>query len=175
MPPLNYLRRILDYDPITGKFKWSEKFCKKVVVGKLAGGYNATTGYLEIRIEGIQYQAHRLAIFYMEGVVPKDYWEVDHWDQDKSNNAYDNLRVVTPSINQHNRRFPTNKKNRTSKYLGVSWNSEGSKWTAHIRLNGKSKYLGRFTNEDDAYQSYLLAKSKYHPTAPLIFKQKEPS
>lgn len=58
-----------------------------------------------------------------------------------------NCRWVTKAIQARNRRA---NKNSTSSFVGVSWNTQYSKWTATIFVNNKLKYLGRFLNEEDA-------------------------
>jgi hypothetical protein len=44
-----------------------------------------------------------------------------------------------------------------SKYPGVIWDTFTNKWKAQIKINGKPKALGRFDNEEDAYNKYLEA------------------
>lgn len=77
---------------------------------------------------------------------------VDHIDNDKSNNRVDNLQLITTRENNSK-----DKKNKTSKYTGVSWNKKSNKWVAHIKINGKSKHLGYFENEDEASEAYQKA------------------
>lgn len=38
----------------------------------------------------------------------------------------------------------------TSKYIGVTWDKQNECWVINFKVNGKSKYLGRFQNEVDA-------------------------
>jgi hypothetical protein len=72
---------------------------------------------------------------------------VDHINNNKLDNRKENLRIVTLLQNSYNR-----KKNDgyTSKYIGVSWVKKIKKWKSNITINGKTKYLGSFDNEDDA-------------------------
>ena len=42
----------------------------------------------------------------------------------------------------------------TSKYKGVYFNKSSNKWTAQIRINGKSKHLGYFKTELEAHKAY---------------------
>ena len=74
---------------------------------------------------------------------------VDHIDTNKLNNKLYNLQVITNRENTSKDR-----KNGSSKYLGVSWNKSNKNWSATILINGKPKYLGSFTNEKEASQAY---------------------
>lgn len=47
---------------------------------------------------------------------------------------------------------------KTSKYKGVYWRKSIGKWESNVTINGKKKYIGTFLNEDDAYQSIIIAK-----------------
>ena len=72
---------------------------------------------------------------------------VDHIDGQGLNNRRSNLRLATRSQNMCNRR--KNAK-RSSKYLGVTWHSNRSKWQAHIKIDKRHIHLGLFTNEIEA-------------------------
>ena len=58
-------------------------------------------GYRRVRIEGRDYLVHRLVADAYFGDIP-DGMEVDHIDRNCSNNAVENLRIVTHSENQRN-------------------------------------------------------------------------
>jgi len=76
---------------------------------------------------------------------------IDHINKKAVDNRIENLRILTHQQNQWNR---------TAK--GYSWCKRSKKWSAYIRINGKSKFLGYFTEEADAKNAYLEAKEKYH-------------
>jgi hypothetical protein len=46
--------------------------------------------------------------------------------------------------------FSCEKKEKTSKYKGVSWESKTGKWRVYFCVKGKSKFGGRFNDELDA-------------------------
>lgn len=62
---------------------------------------------------------------------------------------------VSPSLNTL---FLDCGANRGEYPLGVCWNKEIRKFQAAIRINGKSKYLGSFSNPNDAHETWLSAK-----------------
>jgi uncharacterized protein YegP (UPF0339 family)/TATA-box binding protein (TBP) (component of TFIID and TFIIIB) len=63
------------------------------------------------------------------------------------------LKVEKLFINLH-------KKKKSSKYLGVCWQSHFSKWRAQIRHDGKQITLGSFTDEKEAHEAYLKSKEQ---------------
>jgi hypothetical protein len=78
---------------------------------------------------------------------------VDHIDNNKLNNRLDNLQLTST---RHN--TSKDKKGYSSKYVGVTWFKQSSKWRALIHVNGKKKHLGLFICElaaSNAYQKEL--------------------
>ena len=74
---------------------------------------------------------------------------VDHIDNDRSNNRIENLQLVT-----HRYNCSKDRKNKSSKYTGVSWCKQHGKWVVFIRLGLKKKNLGLFTSEFRAHLAY---------------------
>lgn len=98
-----------------------------------------------------QYQllGHQFAFWCINKYVP-DF--IDHIDGNTSNNRISNLRSVTHQENHFNR----------TKAKGYFYNKKSNKYIAHIRFNGKDKYLGSFFTEEEAREAYLQAKKLYH-------------
>lgn len=46
---------------------------------------------------------------------------------------------------------------KTSRYPGVSWNERAKKWIVQAQIDRKQRYIGRFVDEEEAYQAYLKA------------------
>ena len=137
----------LKYDPETGEFS------------KRVGAEHKRTGYRYVMVDNVTYPEHRLAWFYMTGEWPSH--DIDHINGQKSDNRFSNLRDVPETLNaQNERRVRGNNK---SGYMGVFFRKERGKWEAKIRINGKTKRLGSFTNPEDAHVAYLEAKRKHHP------------
>ena len=84
---------------------------------------------------------------------------VDHIDHNGLNNQKYNLRIATHSQNCQNRR-PC--KNSSSKYRGVCWHKKNKKWTAHIKIDKKTIYLGIFESEEDAAMAYDAKAKELH-------------
>lgn len=90
---------------------------------------------------------HRLlAIHFIDNPMNKE--QVNHIDKNKLNNNLCNLEWVSCRENIcHSNSF----KNRSSKYIGVTFRKKYNKWESAIRFNGKSVSLGNFSSEEEAY------------------------
>jgi hypothetical protein len=118
-----------------------------------------TPKYINIGINKKMYYLHRLIYKYhnedFDLTDSSKNNQIDHININPLDNRIENLRILTCSENCRNK----NKlKNCSSKYIGVSWNKQNSKWEAKIRIDGKKKHLGLFDNEQEAREAY---KKKY--------------
>jgi hypothetical protein len=77
----------------------------------------------------------------------------DHKNHDTLDNRRENLRIVTGSENQWNRKKSPK---------GYCWHKHDKKYVASIRVGGVSKSLGYFDVPAEAHQAYLDAKKIYH-------------
>ena len=120
----------------------------RVRVGQVAGTVKPD-GYVRVKINKKLYYLHRLIWLYHYGVWPT---EIDHIDRNPSNNAVENLREVSRSVNMRNTKL---KRATTSKYKGVCWNARLNKWVAQATVDTKNVYLGVFTDEVEASKAYI--------------------
>ena len=139
------LKELLDYNKNTGIFTWakSRPKCRK---GAIAGGLDSA-GYVQIRILGVKYLAHRLAWLYEYGEWPDA--DLDHKDDIKNNNAIDNLQLATSGQNNHKKK--TSKINKTG-FRGVT--ASGKRFTARIKFEGNTVNLGSFDTPEAAGLAY---------------------
>lgn len=143
----NRLLEVLDYSKTTGDFTWRIPK-KRIICGTCAGSAHGE-GYIEIGIDHQRYLAHRLAWFYVTGKWPAK--DVDHKNHIRNDNRWKNLRRATRSQNlQH----CVKSANRSSRFIGVSYDKDRSKWCAYVSLNKNGKlrclHVGRFSTEDAA-------------------------
>jgi hypothetical protein len=113
-------------------------------------------GYLQVNLckNGVKSVklVHRLIY---PSFYPYQNKQIDHKDQNKTNNHIDNLRWVSQTENQHNtqkRQFCS------SKYKGVSWNKNRNKWVAYVNMDRRI-HLGYFNVEEEAgraYDAYII-------------------
>lgn len=119
---------------------------KQPKIGKTAG--TESRGYRLVRLSNnVLYRVHRLVFLWHHGYLPK---EIDHIDGDGLNNRIENLRSVTRSQNNWNRRG----------ILGASF--QKGKWRATIFVNNRQQHLGTFNTKDEAHAAYLMAKQRLH-------------
>lgn len=161
------LRELMDFQPESGNFHWKERqrhefdslrafraFNAKFA-GKAAGSPDGK-GYVQIRVDGKKYRAHRLAWLFVHGVWPSE--QIDHINGDRSDNRIANLRDVPIDTNNQNERRA--RRNNALGCLGVY--RRGGMFGASIMANGVVHRLGNFDCVEKAQSAYLDAKRRLH-------------
>jgi hypothetical protein len=103
------------------------------------------------------YFAHRLVFFMETGHWPKE--QIDHRDENRSNNQRKNLREATHGQNLQNHSY---NKNNKAKAKGVYKRKDCNRWCAMIDIASKTHYLGLFKNKQKAISAYRTAAKKFH-------------
>ena len=143
------LKPLLDRNPEAGIFIF------KISRGGKAKGTIAGTqtfnGYRQIAIDGKLYYEHRLAWLYMHGVWPTD--QLDHINNDRSDNRLCNLREASQSENNANG-LP-----RVGRIglRGAYYIEERRKWLAQIVANYQTIFLGYYDTAEKAHEAYINA------------------
>ncbi len=140
----------LEYDPISGLFSRNGK-----LVGSIWRRPDRRGSYLKVGIGGKQYLAHRLAWFYVTGLWPS---QIDHIDQDGTNNRWANLRLATHSQNRVN--SPAQKHSR-SKKRGIHRIRNG-RYRVQLQKDNKSIHVGYFNSLAEAIAARDLACPGIH-------------
>ncbi|MGH6836326.1 MAG: HNH endonuclease [Methylocella sp.] len=143
------LRTLVRYNSKTGIFTRNVR-SSTAMPGNVAGSH-CSNGYLEFRVDGRKYLAHRLAFLYTQGTWPIA--EIDHVDNCPSNNRWNNLREATRSQNLANTRARIGHK-------GVCWHKNRKKWYALIKVSGKNHHLGCCDTPEAAYELYIAATKR---------------
>ena len=111
-----------------------------------------------VGIDGKSYKASILIWFYMTGKWPS--LLIDHRDQNKQNDRWENLYHVTRSVNNFNKGASPSS---NSGYCGVYRRKDSRKWWVNIRVDGKLLHLGSYVDFDEAVRVRRLAEKKYYP------------
>ena len=137
------LKEVLDYNPESGVFLWTEP--AGTAPAGAEAGCSDMKGYIVIKVDRRTYKAHRLAILYTDGYLPEN--TVDHIDRVPWHNWRLNLREASRQCQMRNRKMNSNN---TSGIKGISWNKPKSKWLAQIVVDGKHKHIGYYDSLLDA-------------------------
>lgn len=127
------------------QFKWHAH--------KEGNTYYANGGYCRDGVR-IRFKMHRLILNITDPKI-----EIDHKDRNGLNNQKENLRTCIHSQNTAN---VTSHKDSSSKFLGVSWDGDRNKWKAQICFQGRNKFIGRFSSEEEAALVYNKKATEFH-------------
>lgn len=98
---------------------------------------------------------HRLIMGNPDGFL------IDHIDHDGLNNTTENLRIVTNSENQQNRKGA--RANSKSGVRGVHFRKDSKKWLVVVNINRIKKYFGEFNTLEEAEQVAIEARMHHMP------------
>lgn len=127
------LLEVVIYDPITGIF--TRRIDKHGHVKNEVMGCVTKSGHVDIMIDKVRYQAHRLAWLYVNGAWPCN--KLDHKNRIPHDNRYENLRIANDSENSQNQGLSSRN---TTGAKGVS--IVNGKIIAYIHCNKKKYWLG---------------------------------
>ena len=122
------------------RYAWNGALITKC--GSVAGCRDKLSGYVKLKINGIQYKGHRLVYCLANKTDLDENLVIDHIDRDKFNNNSENLRIVSHQENSRNK-IPTKQSNNKTGNIGVIlWDdTKGSlhfKATCTYTVNRKS-------------------------------------
>lgn len=172
LPSVAYLKECFAYNEATGeitaKFRPRDHFSSdsswRRSNTRRAGnrvGTKTKSGHLQVRLNGKQYMAHRIAFAIWSGTDPGRA-EVDHINGDPSDNRAVNLRTVTHDENHRNLKLDL--RNKTG-VPGVYLDKSG-KYKVYIGsgVGGRPKSVGTFESLSEAVEKRKDAEAKlgYH-------------
>lgn len=137
---------LIDYDPLTGAFKWKVNYSMASKNNGVAGTIDYQ-GYRRIIIWGRGYRAHHIAWLIAKGKWPDE--QIDHINGEKSDNRIENLREATNTENNRNKGL---RKDNKSGFKGVS--RCGGKWKAELKHENNRIYLGLYRTPEEAHVAY---------------------
>lgn len=145
------------YDPLTGIV--TRKITnRKYKAGSVVGSIN-NKGYLVSNFSGSPKLLHRVIWFLMTGEPLCNSLQIDHINNNKQDNRWENLRIATPHNNGCNRGKQTNN---TSGFKGVYYNKRDGNWQCKLTSKGKVIHVGYFLNKEEAAIAYNIAAQNAH-------------
>lgn len=123
----------LTYDPDTGVVYRDGK----------EAGWSTERGNRQLEYSGIRYHTHHIAWYLHYGEWPQG--EIDHVNQDPSDNRITNLRVVSRSQNMRNQ----------NKIKG--YHKCNGKYRSQYSLDGKVYHIGMYDTPEEARTAYIQA------------------
>ena len=173
LPSPELLRKLLRYDPDTGKLFWRERapntfsdakhsivhICKKwnTRYAGLEAFFSVNGhGYKVGSINGKTFYAHRVAWAWFNQKWPDG--QIDHIDGSRLNNSISNLRVADHKTNARNAKI---RETNTSGHTGVYWRKDRNKWHARIKVDMKFIHIGLFETKKDAINARQLFEIRH--------------
>lgn len=156
---LSYMKATYVYDPITGHL-----FSRRN--GRLNRvGHVSSRGYEHTTVIHRKFVVHRIAWFLTYGNWPPRNLDIDHINGNKLDNRIANLRLVTRSENQQNRRKTSSRKQNRLIGAYLIKKLKSKPWRSAIKVNGVLTELGYFATEQEAHDCYMQHKRTYHPSS----------
>lgn len=173
IPSPELLRKLLRYEPETGKLYWLPRPAEMFEPGRQTSAHVARrwnnryagkeamtyagSGYPTGSLFDRPYRAHRVIWAMQTGKWPEA--EIDHINNNPSDNRWQNLRSASRLQNARN---ITSRASSNSKFLGVCWDKSRKKWAVYIGAHAIQRNLGRFDCEIEAAKAYDAAATKLY-------------
>jgi hypothetical protein len=96
-------------------------------------------------------------------------YEIDHIDQDPTNNLITNLRDISHSANGQNVTAWSHNSSGCKDVVRLAWikgKGVGKPFRVRIKLGGKEVYAKSFKTLEEAAADVIAARAIYHPYAP---------
>lgn len=142
------IERGYTYDPITGNVRGSngEIIRRKITTKKIK---KKTYLYIRLKHKGKTYKIlqHRFAWYFMYGYLPDC---IDHKNGEGMDNRLENIRSVSQSQNSINRMG----------VKGYKYSQKKKRYVSSITVEGVTKHLGYYSNEEDAVEAYMRARDE---------------
>ena len=169
-PPIELLNECFEYLPEEGRLKYKHrpeshfpstkvyKWWNSRFEGKYADNFVTEQRYRVVIIYSVHYAAHRVIWKMMTGKDAGEF-QIDHINQIRDDNRYENLRLATREGNQQNKFTYSNNKTGVK---GVRFDIRKKRYVAEIQVNKVNKYVGQFETLEDAAYHVALYRDKYH-------------
>ena len=169
LPSAELLRECFDYNAGEGVLLWrnrpQEHFLTAAkgcqwngrYAGRRAGCLNSHgRRIVAIRFLDLHYRLYSTRIIWKLQTGREPAQQIDHVNNDRSDDRWVNLREATHSENLANR--PGWRRG----LKGVGFSSRRGRWFARIRMDGACYHVGSYLTEEEAHAAYAAAAEKLH-------------
>lgn len=132
--------KIMDYDETTGRLFWKIKVSRSNEIGGSVESFDKINGYYRFRLGSKFYRCNRVIWYIMTGERLARNQIVDHIDHDRTNNRFNNLRVVSHLENNRNAKLNKNNKSGLMGVYFVERILQPPYWRVHIGKELLGKY-----------------------------------
>lgn len=125
------------------------------IKGRIFKAGTDSSGYNHVNLsKNNKIKTHRVHRLVAENFIdnPNNLPAVNHKDNDRKNNNFDNLEWVS---NRENNSYRKNKNQTSSQFIGVWYDIRTQKWASSIYHNKKNINFGYYDSELEAYQARL--------------------
>jgi hypothetical protein len=148
LPPVEVLREHFSYDPETGIVSRLKKSAHRHKVGEQVGTVNGS-GYLATQFLYQPIKVHRIAWKLHTGQEPPN--QIDHINQNPTDNRWENLRAASHRLNCANR----SRKRQGPGLPGTQQRSSG-RWSAYGGGGSEGRiHLGTYDTVEEAHQAHV--------------------
>ena len=145
----NEVIKLFRYDRSTGVLYWGKRTNPKQKPSLEAGTLRKNDGYINVKVNGRIWAAHRIIMLMEFGFYGEGY-EVDHINHNRSDNRLINLRFVTVTNNRRNQSVSSKS---TTGITGVYFNKKTNKFVAQIKVDKQVYYLGSYETIEEAAEA----------------------
>ena len=156
------IRELFTYDPNEGLLKWKNDAGRygRIISGTVAGRVHPE-GYRYVTVDGKHYRGSRIVWVYITGEWPEH--QIDHRDNNPSNDKWENLREATGSQNKANcRKYKAETASCHLKGVQAVQKKRSIRYRAIATKDGQRFHLGYFDTPEEAHAAYLKASDALH-------------
>jgi len=152
---------------ITNHYCGGEKILK--TKSKSSAGYNLASLYKNGG--GKTFSIHQLVWDHF-GDTLREGLQIDHIDNDKTNNYIANLQLLSQRENVSKK---CKEKPKSSVHTGVTWHKKNNKWGTYFSIKEKRYHLGYYVDENEATLMYKQAIGSLGNDSSIIIGRQIPS
>ena len=138
---------------------WKSDRGSNKVKDKIAGHLN-NKGYFYINLNKTTYQEHRILYQFYHNIILTENQQIDHINLDKTDNRKENLRLVSHSQNQMNRKVQKNNLSTGHKNISIKKDKYYDYFFVQIKKDRKFVYRECFRTDKFTLEEVIEIRNK---------------